>query len=101
MEEAHPGAGAAFMAKFASLSLKDDEASTKEFLGTLRGMMDGEFAMLGAHPVFAEAGEKTIETELKVPTCHGGGAVGGTVEQHKPVLDFMAINGNVVVFNVD
>ena len=130
MEEAAPGAGAAFMAKFASLSTKDDEASTKEFVETLRGMMDGQFAMLGAQPEFIEAGEKTIETELKVPTCHdgeydvivkvitpktlqgkknnaayvyahGGGAVGGTVEQHKPFLDLMAINGNFVVFNVD
>jgi len=130
MEEAAPGAGAAFMARFKELSLADDEASTKGFLDTLRMMMDGQFALLNANPTFAEAGEKTIETELKVPTshdgeydvvvkvitpktlqgnknnaayvyAHGGGAVGGTVAQHKPWLDTVAIDGNLVVFNVD
>jgi len=130
MEEAHPGMAGQLAAKFKELSMKDDDASNKEFVETLRGMMNGQMAMLGAAPVFIEAGAKTIETEFKVPTthdgdydvpvkvitpkvlqgkkdnaafiyAHGGGAVGGTADQVKTCLDYMADEGNLVVFNVD
>jgi len=130
MNEAHPGVASALQDKFNELSIKDDEASNKEFVDTLRGMMAGQMAMLGANPLFVKAGEKTVETEFKVPTthdgeydvvvkvytpkvlqgkknnaaflyAHGGGAVGGTAEENKTYLDFMAILGNIVVFNVD
>ena len=130
MEEDHPGIVAQFAAKFKELSMKDDDASNKEFVETLRGMMNGQMAMLGAAPVFVEAGAKTVETEFKVPTthdgdydvpvkvitpkvlqgkkdnaafiyAHGGGAVGGTADQVKTCLDYMADEGNLVVFNVD
>ena len=72
MEEQHPGMAGALAAKFKELSMKDDEASNKEFVETLRGMMNGQMAVLGASPLFAAAGEKTVETELKVPTTHDG-----------------------------
>jgi len=130
IEEQHPGIQATFAAKFKELSMKDDEASNKEFVETLRGMMNGQMAVLGASPVFVAAGEKTVETELKVPTthdgeydvvvqvitpkvlqgkknnaafvyAHGGGAVGGTANQVKTCLDYMADEGNIVVFNVE
>merc|ERR1711992_338667 len=75
-------------------------------------------------------GEETIETEIKVPTdhdgkyevtvhvytpkklkgnaknaaylyAHGGGAVAATAAVMKPWLDYIAVVGDVVVFNVD
>ena len=72
MEEQHPGMAGALAAKFKELSMKDDEASNKEFVETLRGMMNGQMAVLCASPVYVAAGEKTVETELKVSTTHDG-----------------------------
>ena len=33
--------------------------------------------------------------------AHGGGCVSGSANDSKPFLDFMALSGNVVIFNVD
>ena len=116
--------------KLAELSLKDDEASNKKYADLLRDMMDKMIGPLGKHPVYVKAAEETVESEIKVPTshdgeydvgvqvitpqslvqkknnaaliyAHGGGAVAGNTSQVKPFLDVMAINGNVVIFNVD
>ena len=117
--------------KLKSLAEKDDKESVTEFVATMRGMTDAMLGGLGKKvEELLKAGEETIETEIKVPTdhdgkydvtvhvytpkklkgnaknaaylyAHGGGAVAATAAVMKPWLDYIAVVGNVVVFNVD
>ena len=116
--------------KVAEVSSNDDKASNHGFVNKIRSMVDGMMEMMGKAPVYVKACEDVIESEIKVPTshdgehdvivqvltpkalkgsknnaafvyAHGGGAVAGTAAKFKPMLSHMAINGNVVLFNVD
>lgn len=120
----------AFTKKMNDLSLKDDEESKKEFLTMMRGMVDGMMGEMAKNPELSKAGEEVIETEIKVPTehdgkydvlvhvytpkklsgntknaayvyAHGGGAVACTASIFKPWLALLAVDCNVVCFNVD
>merc|ERR1712038_1942238 len=116
--------------KMAELATKDDDASTQEFVGMVRAMVDGMCSQLDKHPTFVKATEEITETKIMVPTdhdgkydvpvfvytpktlqenksnaayiyAHGGGAVSGTAANFKCALAYSAVAMNMVVFNVD
>ena len=96
----------------------------------MRAMMDGMIAEMFTHPLLAKAEEETIETEISIPTnhdgqhdvvvhvytpmklknntkkaafvyAHGGGAIAIAATCYRPFLSHLAVNGDVVVYNVD
>jgi len=112
------------------LSLKDDDKARNQLLGVIRANNAGLSMMIKMVPQFQEAAKNISVTEFKVPTshdgefavlvevytpknlvgnsnnaaivfAHGGGCVSGSANDSKPFLDFMALSGNVVIFNVD
>lgn len=124
------GEAAKVMKRMKEVLVLEDEESSKEFVTMMRSISTQMIEPMGKHPVLEKAGEEIIETDFKVPTnhdgqydvlvhtytpkkllenkkkaawiyAHGGGAVACTAAIFKPWLDLLAVDCDVVVFNVD
>ena len=123
--------GMKFMIEMQEVMDKDDAESNKKFVTLMRGMMEGFMKPIFDQQILQDAANNVDEIELKVPTnhdgsfdvpvfiytpktlqgrekkhaayiyAHGGGCVGLSAKQYKPLLCHYAIECNVVVFNVD
>lgn len=123
-------AGIMLKTKIQEQMFVDDESSNQEFAKLLRLAMGQNFEVAAKHETLKKAMDKIIETEINVPTqhdgnydvqvhvytpsfmtknssnpcyiyAHGGGAVACTAADYKPFLSHLAVNCEIVIFNVD
>ena len=121
--------GLELQTKMDELKLLDDKNSNLEFARLLRSQM-GNYDSLSKHETLQNAMQQIEETEINVGTnhdgeyevlvhvytpknldketpnavyiyAHGGGVVACTAKDFKPFLAHLAVNCEVVVFNVD
>ena len=121
----------AFTKKLEDMQALDDPESELAYAKMFRQMVDGFMKPILQNPYFVKYAKQTIVGEtLKVPTthdgdfgvpvevyipkkiaggkanpayiyAHGGGGYCGTAADSKPWLDVLAVEGNMIVFNVD
>ena len=118
------------MAKDHDANNKNSQEANEEYVKFMRPALDGMMTAMRNHPVLTEAIQECIESKIIVPTnhdgtydvevevytpkkihgnknnaayvyAHGGGAVAFAASDFKGLLAHLAVECDVVVFNVD